>query len=112
MTDPKLVSHNLANPTAMPVPIDDVYRARCRPPLERSRIPQAGDEVLYRHVPHGDLTRAEVEHVDTSNLEDWNVYRVVLDGRGYPVAVNGRRVTEMVEDPWPDLILRTKHGRV
>lgn len=110
--EPKLVSRNLANPTTMPVPLEQVQRARCRPPHERTRIPHPGERVWYRHDPYGPLAEAEVEAVDVSNVEDWNVYRVVLDERRYPVEIGGRRVTEMVEDPWPDLILRTDYGRV
>lgn len=109
---PKLVSRNLANPTSMPVPLEEVLRARRRPPQLRTPIPQPGELVWYRHVPHGELSEAEVEAVDVSNMEDWNVYRVVKDGRGHPVVLDGRRVTEQVEDPWPDLILRTDYGRL
>lgn len=109
---PKLVSHNLANPTTMPVPQELVAWARHRPPHQRTRIPRPGERVLYRHVPYGELSEAEVEEVDTSNMEDWNVYRVVVDESGRPVEIGGRRVTEMVEDPWPDLVLRTDYGRL
>lgn len=109
---PKLVSRNLANPTSVPVPLEEVHRVRRRPPEQRTRIPLVGEHVLYRHNWYEEPSEAEVEAVDVSNLEDWNVYRVVLDNDGKPVEIDGRRVTEPVEDPWPDLILRTDYGRI
>ena len=108
---PEMVSHNLANPTSMPVTPELVAWARCRPSHERTPLPRCGHRVWYRHDHHGTVTVAEVERVDMSNKDDYGVWRFVLDN-GQPVLVAGQRVMELVEDPWPDVWLRTDWGRV
>lgn len=106
-----MVANSLANPSGMPVAQHDVVWARCRPPHERTQPPKAGDRVWYRHHPHGPLTEAEVERVDESDRGDYNVWRFVLDEQRRPVVVNGERLMEKVDDPWPDVWLRTDFGR-
>lgn len=107
----KLLTYALANPTSMPVTLEMVTWARCRPAAVRTPIPEAGDRVWYRHEHHGPVTTAEVERVDMSNTDDYGVWKFVLDG-GQPVMVGGQRLMELVDDPWPDVWLRTDWGRV
>lgn len=108
----KLVADSLANPTSFPVRQEDVIWARCRAPHERTPMPVAGQRVGYRHDRGGPVTDAQIERVDVSDRGDYNVWRFVLDDSGYPVVVEGQRVVEMVDDPWPDVWLRTDWGRV
>lgn len=108
-----LVAHMLANPSGMPVEQHQAVQARCRPPHMRTRMPEAGQRVWYRHNPHGELTEAWIEHVDTSNKDDYGVWRFVIDpATGGPVVVGGRRLMELVDDPWPDVWLHTDWGRL
>lgn len=111
--DSKLVARNLANPTTMPVTPEMVAWARCRPERDRTPMPEPGARVWYRHDHRGPLTVAEVEKVDLSNQDDYGVWRVVVDpDSGKPVEVAGARLMELVDDPWPDVWLRTDWGRV
>lgn len=109
---PGMVSRNLANPTTMPVTPEMVAWARCRPGRDRTPMPEPGARVWYRHNHHGPLTVAAVEKVDLSNRDDYGVWRFVVDAIGKPVMVEGRRLMELVDDPWPDVWLRTDYGRV
>lgn len=109
----KLVRNMLANPSGMPVEQQDALNARCRPPERRTPIPSVGQRVWYRHDAHGPLTEAEIYHIDTSNQQDYGVWRFVIDPMtNGPVEVGGRRVMELVDDPWPDVWLNTAWGRV
>ncbi len=102
-----------ANPTSQAVKDFEVHRARCRPADDRTPMPQTGQRVWYRHDWHVPLSAAQIVRVDLENREDWNVYRYVLDYSHVerrPVEVDGKRVVEMVDDPWPDVVLRTDYG--
>lgn len=107
-----MVARNLANPTSMPVSQEAVFYARCRPVEHRTPIPEAGQRVWYRHNPHGPLTPAMVEGVSMADPGDYNVWRFKLDEFRQPIEANGKRVMEMTEDPWPDVILHTDWGRL
>lgn len=102
----------LFNPSGMQLTPEQVAWARCRPPHQRTPWPEPGQRVLYRHDPYGTLTEAVVEHVESSYTGDYNVWRFIVDERGQPVVVGGRRMMEMVDDPWPDVYLQTDWGRV
>jgi hypothetical protein len=87
--------------------------ARERPPAERTPIPAAGDEVLYRHDQNGPVERAEVEAVQPlDDLYDPNLWTLHADAGGSPLLLEGRPVMREVNDPWPLLTLRTLWGRV
>lgn len=111
---PKVVSHNLANPYPHAYLQEQVIWARCRfPAVLRTPVPSPGQRVWYRHDHAGPWTEAEIESVDLENRQDWNVWRFAVDpATGRPVVVGGQRVMEMVDDPWPDCVLRTDWGRV
>jgi hypothetical protein len=89
---------------------DDGVWARCRPPRHRTRLPEVNERVWYRHRPGGPLTDAEVIRIDPPASGDFNVFRFVLDENRVPVTVGGQRVIELVDDPWPDVILSTDYG--
>jgi len=109
----KLVRRILANPSGMPVAQHEALNARCRAPHLRTAMPVAGTRVQYRHNPHGPLTDAMIEHVDTSNKDDYGVWRFVIDpASGAPVTAGGERLMELVDDPWPDVWLHTDWGRL
>lgn len=109
----KLVSRNLANPTTMPVTPEMVTWARCRPPAQRTPMPEKGQRVWYRHNHHGPLSVAEVERVDLARQDDYGVWRFCVDPHtGKPVEREGVPLMELVDDPWPDVWLRTDWGRV
>lgn len=98
---------------AMPVAPHERFAAMCRPREQRTPFPSAGQAVHYRHDPWGALSEATVEQVDTSNQSDQFVWRHVLDPvGGAPVKVDGRWLMEMIEDPWPDVYLLTRWGRI
>jgi hypothetical protein len=90
---------------------DDGVWARCRPARHRTPLPERGQRVWYRHRRGWPLTDAEVMRIDPPASGDFNVYRFVLDPHtGQPVMVNGERVMELVDDPWPDVVLSTDYG--
>lgn len=88
--------------------------ARRRPAPDRTPLPRAGMRVGYRHWPGLDelVVEARVAEVDMDTQDDFNVWRFVLDERGVPVVVDGVRVMERVEDPWPSCLLETDFGLV
>lgn len=98
---------------AIPVSQHERVAAMCRPPEARTPFPEPHDVVWYRHEPFGPLSEATVEQVDTSNPRDTYVWAHVVDpASGRPVKAEGRYVMEMVLDPWPDVYLRTRWGRI
>lgn len=99
--------------TAIPIGQHERIAALCRPLECRTPFPEPGEVVWYRHEPFGQLSEATVEQVDTSNPRDTYVWAHTIDPEtGYPVRVEGKYVMEMVLDPWPDVYLRTRWGRI
>lgn len=110
-----MVARNLANPTGQPIPDWLAHHIRNRPPHERTKLPEPGQVVGYRHEPHGPVSQAQVIRVDMGNRQDWNVWKFATDprhGENRPIEVNGKRVMVLVDDPWPDVYLRTDYGHV
>lgn len=108
---PKLIANKLGNPTSLPVTPEQVQWARCRPIKQRTALPKVGQLVWYRHEHLGTVVEAEVYKVDGSNRGDYNVWRFKVDQFGVPVEdALGQRVMEMVEDPWPDVYVKTPWG--
>lgn len=100
-------------PSGMHVLAHERAWAMCRPKALRTKLPEPGSKVWYRHVPDGPLTEAEVESVDMANRSDDFVYRYVLHpATGAPITVAGKRLRALVDDPWPDVYLRTEWGRI
>lgn len=90
----------ITHPSGMPFTPDQAAWARCRRVHQRTPIPTAGQQVWYRHRPHGPIVPTTVERVDVSNRADPNVWRMAaVDGAGRPVMV-------MVDDPWPEVLVR------
>lgn len=119
MTKPSLhwaeqeVERQLLLQDAMPVTQHEYIAAICRPPALRTPFPAPGDWVWYRHDPFGALTEAEVESVDISNPRDQYVWRYAVDPASRElIKVEGKSVMEMVDDPWPDVYLKTRWGRI
>lgn len=98
--------------SAMPVAQHERIAALCRPPERRTAMPRAGQVVWYRHEPFGALQPVEVLEVDISNPADTYVWRYAVDGNNWPVMVDGKHVMELVDDPWPDVYLKTSWGRI
>jgi hypothetical protein len=105
----KSIQHMLSN--RMAVDASERAAAICRQPELRTKPPEPGDRVWYRHEPFGELTEAMVECVDDSNPLDHLVWRHSVVN-GVPVMVDGRYVMEQVDDPWPDVYLHTRWGRM
>lgn len=88
----------------------EAFDARRRPVGQRTPIPEVGARVLYRADAYGPLVGATVTAVEMDNQEDLNVWRFkteIRDGQRGPVLdAFGRRVMELVDDPWPDVILK------
>ena len=96
---------------AMPVAQHERVAALCRPVGMRTKPPEAGAVVWYRHEPFGTLSEALVTQVDTSNPRDTYVWRYAVDPvGGAPIKVDGQYVMEPVDDPWPDVYLKTRWG--
>lgn len=94
------------HPSGMPFTAAQAAWARCRPQAQRTPIPTVGQRIWYRHRPHGPLVPAVVERVDISNHADHNVWTFAgADGDGRPVMA-------MVDDPWPDVLVRAGQMRV
>lgn len=103
-------TYNLANPTGIPMTLEDVLAVRTRKPWLRTNLPVKGQRVKYRHEEYGGLVDAEILIVDMENRRDPCVWRYVLNENRIPVELNGQRVMEMVEDPWPSVRLATQAG--
>lgn len=88
-----------------------------RPLRARTPIPAVGDVIGYRHNPGGPITRALVEWVDPMDdpgaSPDWNVWEYIVDDNTRQLVLTplGHAQLRIREDPWPDVILRSKHGR-
>ena len=100
---------------------EQVRWARQRPPQARTPLPGRGDVVGLRLEPYGPVTRAKVLSVDMARPTDtrpgaeinWNVWRYVVTNpaRGPRiVSERGDRDVELVDDPWPDVVLETLDG--
>jgi len=98
--------YNLANPTGMPMTIEDVVKTRCRPPHLRTNLPVEGQIVALRREEYGPVVLAEILSVDMENRRDPCVWQYVLDQNRSPVEIHGVRVMELVPDPWPSVHLR------
>lgn len=110
MTAPNFAMHSLANPTGIPMTLEDVITTRCRPAWLRTDLPRVGQEVQYRHDEYGPLVDATILLVEMENRRDPCVWRYVLDEAGRPVVLAGVRIMEMVDDPWPSVRLQTVHN--
>lgn len=108
-----------------PTTAEQVRWARNRPSSARTRIPAVGDVVGWRAQNYGPVTRCKVISVGMTIPADtrpgaeidWNVWRYVLKindphAPAAPVAISerGDRAVELVDDPWPDLLLETLDG--
>lgn len=105
----------------LPLTADQVRFARNRPAHLRTDPPAVGDVVGLRLSPAGAVVRARVLRVDmdapthtrAGDPIDWNVWRyVVHDPARGPVEVDeiGNRAVELVDDPWPNVLLETIEG--
>ena len=107
-----MTPHNAPVISGMNLTAETVAWARCRPPEMRTPLPRVGELVLYRKDAHGPAAPAEIVAVDMENDQDWNVWRFKLDpndSKRAPVEdALGRRVMELVDDPWPDVMLKIK----
>lgn len=108
--DLKYNVYNLANPTGLPMTLNDVLNVRCRSAFMRTDLPYVGQQVKYRHEDYGPLVDAKILSVDMENRGDHNVWRYVLDANRIPVELHGVRVMELVDDPWPSVRLQTVKG--
>lgn len=85
--------------------------ARRRPAPDRTPIPERGDEVFYRHVESGPVTRATVLEVqDLEDFTDPNLWYFQTDEFNQPVLLDGEMVLAQAFDPWPELTLKTVYG--
>jgi len=86
---------------------EDTLWARCRPLARRTVLPAVGARVGYRKDAHGPIIPATVVSVDLGNRADPNVwrYRVLDPTKGPELDELGQRVMELVDDPWPDVVL-------
>lgn len=84
-----------------PVP-EQVFDARCREPYRRTRKPDPGDAVWYRHIYGGTLHAARVVAV-LEQPEDPSTHRYVISDptRGPDLhPVTNEPLRELVDDPW------------
>jgi len=97
----------------LPFTREMVIWARCRPPADRPPLPAPGDEVWFRADAHGPLVPATVLEILIGNQQDLSVWRyVVHDPAAGPVLDGeGRPLMELVDDPWPDVVLRVGASR-
>lgn len=95
--------------------------ARCRPLIARTELPVMGEILGWRALASGPTVRARVLTVDldpptdtrAGSTIDSNVWRyVVHDPQAGPVMRDalGNRAVELVEDPWPTVLLATLDG--
>lgn len=82
--------------------------ARNRPAADRTPLPEAGDDVLYRHDEWGDVMPATVEWVQPADDHDdpmlWRVDRDPATGGVF--LHEGKPMFVAVPDPWPSLRLK------
>jgi hypothetical protein len=107
-----------------PTTAEQVAWARNRPAHARTPLPAVGDVVGWRTANYGPVTRAKVLSVGMDRPGDtrpgaeidWNVWRymVVLGPNGsrrpYEISARGDRGIELIDDPWPDVLLETLDG--
>ena len=83
--------------------------------------PEAGEVLGLRMAPGVPVVRAKVLRVDMGTPVDtragvsidWNVWRyVVRDPAAGPIELDevGNRAVELVDDPWPSVLLETLDG--
>lgn len=92
--------------------------ARCRWPLsERTPLPEVGQPGLWhpdKHTEGKPCTVLEVNMQPPTARQiaagdvDWHVWRFRVDNplQGPVVDDEGVRIVELVDDPWPDLLLK------
>lgn len=111
-TQPRMLVESLSNPTAFPITAEQRDWMRCRPPAWRTSLPEPGQRVRYRHNHGESVVSATILEVNMSDPGDYGVWRFVLDAARRPLEVDGKRVMELVDDPWPTVILDTPFGRI
>lgn len=110
------------HPPSMTLEREVVDRLRCRPEGERRRPPQPGDVVGWRRVQGGPVERATVVSVDSmtdphaherDEFEPHGPDPAVWRVRKNPLTSApvygplGEYLYELVDDPWPNVVLRT-----
>ncbi len=95
----------------VPYSAAEVEYVRRRPPAERTPLPSEGDMAYCRLDEWGPVWESTVERVQPlDDVDDPHLYRVVTDGVGELVILEGRPVISMVEDPWVTLWLSVDTG--
>ncbi len=95
----------------VPVGRDEIEWAHSRPSRHRVPVPKAGDQVLYRHDPWGEVSEAEVLAVQPlDDLSDPLLAFVERDQFGELILIDDRPVIALKKDPWPTVTLRTRYG--
>lgn len=99
---------------------EQISWARCRPVGQRTEPPRIGEVVGLRLAVYGPVVRARVLSAGMAPPADtrpgaeidWNVWRYRLGRNGAPIERDalGNREIELVDDPWPSVLVETIEG--